>query len=182
MPASLVIGQADFTQNAANRGIGPWPHTLDHPKGIAVDALDNLYIADYENNRVIRFSPPLSDGMSASGVYGQPGFITIDGGIGPSSLDHPIDVAVSAGGDSLYVTDQYNVRVLGFANPLGDAPGTAIADEVYGQPDFFSAMPNNGGISATSINEEPSARRSMRTAACTTPTSGTTACWRLMSR
>ena len=154
MNASLVIGQANLISGDPNRGAVVGQNTLNHPKGIAIDGTGNLYVAEYDNNRVTRFAPPLSDGMEASGVYGQPDFASSapnNGGIGPGSLDNPVDVAVSATGDALVVTDQSNVRVLGYANPLDDV----IADQVYGQPDFTSSTPNGGGVSATSINEEP---------------------------
>lgn len=154
MEASLVIGQANFSSGDANRGGVAGQNTLYNPKGIAVDMVGNLYVAEYWNHRVTRYAPPLSDGMNASGVYGQPDFTTTDenyGGIGAGSLWKPIDIAVSPGGGTLFVTDQGNVRLLGYASPLSDL----VADQVYGQPDFTSATPNNGGISATSINDEP---------------------------
>jgi sugar lactone lactonase YvrE len=154
MNASLVIGQANFNSGSPNRGGVAGQDTLYSPKGIAVDHAGNLYVAEYDNHRVTRYAPPLSDGMAASGVYGQPNYTSTtenNGGIGPGSLSHPIDIAVSAAGDALFVTDQWNVRVLGYSNPLGDA----IADQVYGQPNFTSATANNGGVSAISINEEP---------------------------
>jgi poly(3-hydroxybutyrate) depolymerase len=154
MNATLIIGQADFTSGDPNRGGSVGWNTLNSPKGVAMDAAGNLYVAEYENNRVTRFSPPFSNGMNANGLFGQP-YVTTStpnyGGIGPGSLYHPVDVAVSAAGDALFVTDQGNVRVLGYADPLNDV----IADQVYGQPDFVSTTPNNGGISASSINVEP---------------------------
>jgi poly(3-hydroxybutyrate) depolymerase/sugar lactone lactonase YvrE len=154
MNAVLVIGQADFTSGEPNRGGAAGQNTLNSPKGLAMDAAGNLYVAEYDNNRVTRFSPPFSNGMNAGGLIGQPDFTSTtenNGGRGPGSLSHPVDIAVSAAGDALFVTDQGNDRVLGYLDPLSDA----IADQVYGQPSFSSYTPNNGGVSAISINTEP---------------------------
>jgi hypothetical protein len=173
MAASLVIGQADFISGSANRGGTAGQDTLNRPKGVAMDASGNLYVAEYENNRVTRYSQPFSNGMLASDVFGQPDFTTIGentGGIGPSSLYHPVDVAVSRTGDALFITDQGNVRVLGYEDPLNDTS----ADEHYGQPDFISSVPNNGGISAASINFDPLGLALDAYGNCTTPTTATT--------
>jgi sugar lactone lactonase YvrE len=151
MSASLVIGQENFTNGCPNRCVVTWQNTLNHPKGIAIDGAGNLYVADYDNNRVLRYASPLSNSMNASGVYGQLDYFAHGDGIGREGLSRPIDVAVSLSGDALFVTDQWNVRVLGYLNPLNDAR----ADQVYGQPDFDSATPNNGGISPWSVNENP---------------------------
>ena len=54
----------------------------------------------------------------------------------------------------LYATDQYNNRVLVYKHPLAS---DAVADRVFGQPDFNSNAPNNGlNPSASSLNN-PSA-------------------------
>jgi sugar lactone lactonase YvrE len=151
MNASLVLGQENFISGNPNRGVVTWQNTLNHPKGIAIDGAGNLYVADYDNNRVLRYASPFSNGMNASGVYGQLDYFAHGDGIGREGLSRPIDVAVTLSGDSLFVTDQWNVRVLGYDNPLSDTR----ADQVYGQPDFDSATPNNGGISPWSVNENP---------------------------
>ncbi len=153
MNASLVIGQANFISGSPNRGVAAGQNTLREPKGIAIDGAGNLYVAEYDNNRVTRYAPPLSNGKNASDVYGQPDYTSTTPNnpvIGPGSLWNPVDIAVSAAGDALFVTDQGNVRVLGYSNPLGDV----IADQVYGQPNFTS-FPPLFGVSATLINQEP---------------------------
>ncbi len=160
MNAFIAIGQQDLYSGDPNQGLTAGQNTLSGPKGIAIDAAGNLYVAEYGNNRVTRFSPAFFTGMLASGVYGQPDFVSDSPNRGSqtpqnNTLYSPVDVAVSAAGDVLYVTDQQNVRVLAFSNPVLDFPGTSVADQVYGQPDFTSATPNNGGISASSINQEP---------------------------
>jgi len=159
MSASLVIGQEDYTHNDPNRNGDPGRNTLNYPKGLAADAAGNLYIADYENNRVLRFAPPFSDGMDASQVFGQPDYShngpnRDEDNPGANTLYHPVDLAVSAAGDALFITDQGNVRLLGYSDPVGDAAGAAVADEVYGQSDF-NVIPPDTGASQTVIGAVP---------------------------
>jgi len=81
--------------------------SLNVPSGIAVDAADNLYIADARNNRVRRVAP---SGIISTVAGGGSGF---PGGNGPAtsaSLSWPSSVAVDAAGN-LYITDQGNGRI-----------------------------------------------------------------------
>lgn len=56
-------------------------------------------------------------------------------------------MALDARGN-LYVVDTGNHRVLAYQAAAGDA----TADKVFGQPDFTSGTANNGGLSASSLN------------------------------
>ncbi len=150
--ADRVIGQTDFTSIAINGGL-PSPQlgasTLYRPSGLAVDSGGNLYVADYGNNRVLKYQAPTSTGMSASAVLGQPDFssrLPNDSGLNASSLNLPIAVAVDAGGN-IYVVDQANHRVLEYDSGAVNA----AANRVFGQPDTASAGCNNGGRSASSL-------------------------------
>ena len=73
MNASLVIGQSSFEANSPSLSQSGL-HSLFGD--LAIDTSDNLWIADYWNNRVLEFKPPFSNGMNASLVIGQPGFTT----------------------------------------------------------------------------------------------------------
>ena len=86
---------------------------------------------------------------TAQRVYGQPNFTSSggdDGGVSATSLYGPVAAAVDASG-GLYVADDNNNRVLHYP------AGATTADVVYGQPDFASDTANNGGVSATSLNQ-----------------------------
>ena len=82
--------------------------SLNYPWGVAVDATGNLFVADYNNNRLRK--------VSATGVIttvagnGTPGY-SGDGGLATSaSLNYPESVAVDAAGN-LFIADYYNNRL-----------------------------------------------------------------------
>jgi sugar lactone lactonase YvrE len=144
--ATRVYGQGgSFTTNIGNKG-GVSANSLSAPEGIALDSSGNLYVADQSNNRVL-FYPAGS--TTATQVYGQGGSFTSNalnnGGLSANSLNQPTGVALDSGGD-LYVADDSNNRVLFY--PFG----STIATQVYGQPGFTTNYANNGGVSASSLN------------------------------
>ena len=138
MAAAMVIGQPDFGGTESGRGAD----RLAAPWGIACDAAGNLWVADTENNRVLRFpAPALTGRRSADLVIGQPDMSSGTFPAGPSAgvSYFPWDVAVGKGGE-VWVADGYN-RVLRFPTP-----GTgAVADLVLGQAGFEFGAANRGG-------------------------------------
>jgi DNA-binding beta-propeller fold protein YncE len=100
------------------------------PTDVVVDGNDRLWVADANNNRVLRFDNITTkpNGAAADGVLGQTTLNT-GGGVGPSGLsqskmDTPFALAVSSGG-SLYVSDRDNHRV--FRSPRMIRYGWQIA-------------------------------------------------------
>ena len=86
-------------------------------------------------------------------MLGQPDFTSStanNGGISASTMNIPFSVCPGAGG-RIWVSDYENNRILRFDNAAGKANGAA-ADGVLGQPNFTSAIDNNGGISASSMD------------------------------
>ena len=148
--ADLVIGQPNFATHDINHG-GLSAKSLARPYAVAVDGSGNLYVADTDNNRVLQYLAPLSSGMAASRVFGQNNSPTSGGanlgGVSASSLNFPDWVAVDSLGN-LFVADTSNHRVLEYNAPLSS---DTIADHVFGQADFSSNTPNNGGVSAVSL-------------------------------
>jgi len=69
------------------------------PRGLAIDAEDNLYVADTGGNRIVKMT--LSGQQLAQ--FGEQG-------AGPGQVSQPTDVAVDATG-RIYVMDSYNLRV-----------------------------------------------------------------------
>lgn len=150
---SWIIGQDSNRADAIRANAAPNPPTqwsLNGPTAVAIGpAAKQLYIADTGNNRIIVHNvSPVN--YLADFVIGQPDFTSNTpntGGLSATSLNHPTGIKVDAG-NQLYVADTGNHRVLAFDRSQPDG----IADMVFGQPDFTSNTPNNGGISAQSLN------------------------------
>lgn len=158
-PAEAKLGQATWTEGNENGGAGsgnPQANTFDHPWQIAVDAAGRLWVADRNNNRVLRFDNASSKGNNAAadGVLGQDDFTSCGenkgGGEipGQCTLRNPMGVAVDNAG-RLWVADLGNNRVLRFDNAAAK-PNGDDSDGVLGQLDFTTAQENQG-------NPQPSA-------------------------
>ena len=151
--ADLVIGQRDFLTGLPNADSGggqrPSSTTLSSPKGIALDASGNLYVADSGNNRVLRFPRPAGQAgrIAPDAVIGQTDFSSSASGTSALSLNTPSGVAIGPDGD-IFVADSGNNRVLEF--PGGAGTGVA-AIRVYGQPDFNTATTPNA-VSAQTLS------------------------------
>jgi sugar lactone lactonase YvrE len=122
MRASVVIGQTSFTGFES----GTTPQNLSFPDGIAFDAHGDLWVADYLNNRVLEYVPPLVSGMSASLVLGQSTFFASAGAVSATGLDGPSDINFDAAGD-LWVADFINARVLEFVPPFSNDEAATLA-------------------------------------------------------
>ena len=133
--ADGVLGQPDFVSNTSGTTAG----LLSAPTSVFVDGNGNLWVADKDNNRVIRFdnASAKSNGGNADGVLGQVDFVTGTSGTTASKLDAPWGVYVDIAGN-LWVADRYNSRVLRFNNAAGLANGSA-ANGVLGQTDFVTS-------------------------------------------
>jgi uncharacterized protein (TIGR03437 family) len=149
--ADIVVGQVDFASTFAAGPGTPRTTGIAAPTGVAVDRSGNLYVADSNNNRILRFPKPFQQtGTQVPDlVIGQSGFTTRNpnsGGISASTLAlsgasgvAQVFIAFDATGN-LWVPDVFNNRVLRFnASVLGSgaAPGPP-ADLVLGQVDFVT--------------------------------------------
>jgi DNA-binding beta-propeller fold protein YncE len=133
--AEAVLGQPNFTSSTSNLT----QNGMIFPIGVFVDAGGRLWVADYVNDRVLRFdhASTIASGANANGVLGQPNFTSNAIYITQSGMNYPVGVFVDAGG-RLWVGDSYNNRVLRFDNAASKANG-ANADGVLGQPNFTSS-------------------------------------------
>jgi sugar lactone lactonase YvrE len=135
--ADIVFGQGGvFNTNTANKG-GVSANSLYRPSGLAVDGQGNLYVADTDNHRILRFNNPPVSNTEADMVFGQGGVFTSNsanngGTASDDSLNRPAGIALDSGGN-LYVADTANNRLLKFNNPNTT---DTTADLVIGQPNF----------------------------------------------
>jgi uncharacterized protein (TIGR03437 family) len=148
--ADTVLGQKDFLSNPANRGGAVSGSGFNNPSGITLDGLDNLYVSDLNNNRVLKFNAPLgpsSINAAAAAVFGQPDFVsrTLPAQPSASTLNGPAGLAVDSSG-RVFVAVPGDNRVLVFP-PAGGA-----ALNVLGQSDFVTVTPNTGAYPQASSN------------------------------
>ena len=165
---NLVIGGAP----------NPTAHSLQFPMGLAIDAVDNLYVADQANNRVLLFDEGVSPGNKvANGAGGQideahdgRNFVDATGQNAPGGI--AVDASSNPPHRHLYVADSVNNRVLGW-NDVSSFTSALPANIVFGQPDLFSNRCNNGVAAAICPDSAPtacairSAWRSIKREICT---------------
>lgn len=78
---------------------------FSYPRGVAVDAQGNVYVADYSNSRIRKITPA---GAVSTLAGGSPGFA--DGNGASAQFNNPAGVAVDAQGN-IYVADCFNHRI-----------------------------------------------------------------------
>ena len=132
--ADGVLGQPDFTTS----DYATTQNGMHYPGGVAVDSSGRLWVADLDNNRVLRFDNAASkaNGVNADGVLGQADFTTGDQATTQNGMHYPVGVAVDSSG-RLWVAEIGNNRVLRFDEAAAKANG-AKANGVLGQPGFTS--------------------------------------------
>jgi sugar lactone lactonase YvrE len=121
--ASVVLGQPNFTSDILSGA----QSGLNGPEGIAIDSKGDIWISDSTNNRVVEFTPPFSNGESASLVLGQDNFSSIYcSSLSMSSLCDPQGIAFDKAGN-LYVADDSNNRILEFKPPFSDGEAASLS-------------------------------------------------------
>lgn len=108
--------------------------------GVCIGVDGRLWVADWSNNRVLRFDDAVNkaNGAAADGVLGQSDFVTGTATDPPTAtgFEGPYGVTTDSDG-TLWVGDYINYRVLGFLDAANKANG-GPADIVLGQPDFVT--------------------------------------------
>ena len=136
MPASVVIGQADFTTGERNVSATG----LSQPAALLYDSEHHrLFVADGGNNRVLVFDARpdvLSNGPAAIAVVGQPDFETRDPLRTRSGIDGPDGLAYDYANDRLLVSDHGNDRVTIYDAAPERLSNMPEALYVIGQQDF----------------------------------------------
>ena len=137
--ASVVLGQPDFTIGRKCSG-RTTPRTICDPNAATVDAVGNLWVADTDGDRILRFTPPFTNNMAANMVIGQRDLTTSICGVDAQTLCHPRDLKFDSRGN-LWVVDSDSNRVLVFLPPLSSSEAASL---VIGQSDFTSKHCNRG--------------------------------------
>jgi sugar lactone lactonase YvrE len=88
---------------AGGNGTGSNANQLANPQGIFIDTTGNIYIADYSNNRVQKWIPNATAGITVAGT-GLPG-------ANYNQLYGPWQIFLDAGEKNLYIADSFNDRV-----------------------------------------------------------------------
>jgi uncharacterized protein (TIGR03437 family) len=150
--ADLVIGQLDMYHTAAQGPAGTLQTGLAAPTGLLVDSNGNLYVADTNNNRILRYPKPFSQSRQGGSItpdlwLGQPSIKTnvpnVNGtvdnqGLNLSGAPFTVNIALDSN-NNLWVVDGGNRRVLRFpAAQIAAGGGGQTADLVFGQVDFKS--------------------------------------------
>ena len=95
--ATRVYGQGGSFSTGTQNASGINANSLNNPVGLALDSSGNLYVADWNNNRVL-FYPAGS--TTATRVYGQGGLFSTNsannGGVSAASLKGPQSVALDS--------------------------------------------------------------------------------------
>ncbi len=118
----------------------PTQSSMFRPEAIAYDSTNNrLFVADTSNNRVLVYdlSGGITNGMNATYVLGQPGFSTNDANTTQDGMSFPLGLAYDATNNRLFVSDNFNARVLVYDLGSGISNGMNAA-HVLGQADFTS--------------------------------------------
>lgn len=156
---SGFIGQNNFTTGTVNSGAGAaskhsFNFSVTTPSGLfsctsttfagylAITSSGQLFVSDPGNNRIMRFDS--ASYVNATMVFGQNNFPSTSSGSTISTLKTPMGITLS--GNSLYVADMNNNRVLRYDNATTIGSNKPDANAVYGQNSFTSST---GGRSST---------------------------------
>jgi hypothetical protein len=114
-----VLGQADFTSCAINRGAAaPDAATLHYPNGVAARD-DVLAISDHENRRIVFYRLPAATGDAAFAELGQASLDEAAMKVPPDAASLSRTKGLVFDGDFIWTTDVDNNRVVAMRLPAG---------------------------------------------------------------
>jgi sugar lactone lactonase YvrE len=133
--ATVVLGQPDFTSTACGGG----QTGLCMPDGIAVDSSGDVWVADEQQQRILEFTPPFTNGETASLVLGEPSFTASACTLSQTGLCYPQGITFDSSGN-LWVADSYSNRVVEFVKGPSGFTNDQAESVVLGQTDFTSKV------------------------------------------
>ena len=107
-PPPIAVGASSSIGGYSGDGGAAKTAQLNIPTGLAVDNTGNLYIADYNNNR-IRMVTAATGVITTVAGNGRDDGIGDGGSAISASLTHPTGVAIDSAG-VLYIADVFNIR------------------------------------------------------------------------
>ncbi|MDE1868330.1 MAG: NHL repeat-containing protein, partial [Thaumarchaeota archaeon] len=106
--ANVTLGQTTFTSSSS----GTSATQLNSPFGLAFDSHGNLWVADQNSNRILKFNTTnLVTGGTANVTLGQTTFTSSSSGTSATQLSGPNGLAFDSNGN-LWVADENNLRLL----------------------------------------------------------------------
>ncbi|MGA2664576.1 MAG: NHL repeat-containing protein, partial [Nitrososphaerales archaeon] len=140
-PASLVLGQTDFTSYGSANG----PGGLSQPEFAAFDRSGDLWVSDYNNSLVAEYTPPFTTGEAASLELGSASFSTTGcASTGLEDVCSPNGIAFDPQGN-LWVADSENSSIVEFKAPF--TAGESVSTVIGGPSE------TDGAVSATTLGE-----------------------------
>ena len=132
--ADGVLGQVNFTNNSA----GTTQSKLFNPVDVIVENDGTLWVADLNNDRVLRFdnAASKSNGANADGVLGKPNYTATGSTATQNNTGATSGLALLC--NKLYVSDLSNNRILWWTDPQSKANGSN-ADGVFGQSNYTNS-------------------------------------------
>ena len=118
----LVVPHLPFNARWDSEGVTVL-QGLNQPYGFTIDQEDNtIFVADYENHRIVATVQGNVDGYVVAGGHGQ--------GSALHQLDHPTDVLIDKETHSIIVCDSGNSRVIRWCLEKGTTQGEVFIDSV----------------------------------------------------
>ncbi|CAF4131121.1 unnamed protein product, partial [Rotaria sordida] len=108
----ITVAGGNLRGNAMNQ--------LSGPQGLCVDDDQTIYIADYNNHRIMEWKCGATTGRVVAGGNGK--------GNRPDQLRDPTDVIIDKEGDSLIICDYFNRRVVRWSRQNGRNGETIISN------------------------------------------------------
>jgi sugar lactone lactonase YvrE len=105
---------------AGVKGKGEQLDQFNAPSGVYVDDNETIYVADYNNHRVVAWSGETTSGQVVAGGNGQ--------GSALNQLDRPTDVIIDRSTKSLLICDRLNRRVVRWPHREGIHGNLVLSD------------------------------------------------------
>ena len=134
---------------------GPFHGWFKTATGVAVGPEGNVFVADFYNHRIQKFTP---EGEFLDAMGGESLGVVGSSGSGSGQLDAPGGVAVASDG-RLYVADFYNHRVQflspdgEFIRQVGTTGDKGIGTGLFNYPTDVALLPNGDVVVADAYND-----------------------------